>query len=123
MSSEPLVLLVEDNESLRELMRDALPDFGYRVVTVVDGCQALAMLESGEHFDFVFSDVSMPNGVSGIDLAGHSARLQPDARVILSSGYARAQLPPLPENVTFLPKPYRLPQLLGVLESTHAIAR
>ncbi|MDG2525046.1 response regulator [Stenotrophomonas sp. HITSZ_GD] len=123
MSNEPLVLLVEDNESLRELMRDALPDFGYRVVTVGDGREALALLESGEQFDFVFSDVSMPNGVSGIELAEHSARLQPDARVILSSGYARAQLPPLPENVTFLPKPYRLPQLLGMLENTQAVAR
>lgn len=123
MSNEPLVLLVEDNESLRELMRDALPDFGYRVVTVVDGREALALLESGEQFDFIFSDVSMPNGVSGIDLAEHSARLQPDARVILSSGYARAQLPPLPENVTFLPKPYRLPQLLGMLENAQAVAR
>ncbi len=123
MSNEPLVLLVEDNESLRELMRDALPDFGYRVVTVVDGREALALLESEERFDFVFSDVSMPNGVSGIDLAEHSARLQPDARVILSSGYARAQLPPLPENVSFLPKPYRLPQLLGMLEGAQAVAR
>ncbi|HEY9254897.1 MAG TPA: response regulator [Stenotrophomonas sp.] len=123
MSNEPLVLLVEDNESLRELMRDALPDFGYRVVTVDDGRQALALLESGEHFDFVFSDVSMPNGVSGIELAAHSARLQPRARVILSSGYARAQLPPLPENVAFLPKPYRLPQLLGMLDSAQAVAR
>lgn len=123
MSSEPVVLLVEDNESLRDLMRDALPDFGYRVVTVGDGCQALSLLESGEQFDFIFSDVSMPNGVSGIDLAGHSARLQPGARVILASGYARAQLPPLPENVTFLPKPYRLPQLLGVLERAYATVR
>lgn len=115
MTADPVVLMVEDNESLRDLMRDALPDFGYRVVTADDGCQALALMESGEHFDFVFSDVSMPNGVSGIELASHSARLLPAARVILSSGYARAQLPPLPENVTFLPKPYRLPQLLDML--------
>jgi len=116
MSADPLVLMVEDNESLRELMRDALPDFGFRVVTADDGCQALAMLESGVRFDFIFSDVSMPNGVSGIELAGHSARLLPQARVILASGYARAQLPPLPDNVTFLPKPYRLPQLIDVLQ-------
>lgn len=120
MSADPLVLMVEDNESLRELMRDALPDFGFRVVTADDGCQALAMLESGVHFDFIFSDVSMPNGVSGIELAGHSARLLPHAQVILASGYARAQLPPLPDNVTFLPKPYRLPQLIDVLQRTGA---
>ena len=84
-----------------------------------DGTQ----VQGGEHFDFIFSDVSMPNGVSGIDLAAHSARLQPEARVILASGYARAQLPPLPDNVTFLPKPYRLPQLLGVLECAFAPVR
>ncbi|HEY0334836.1 MAG TPA: response regulator [Stenotrophomonas sp.] len=115
MRADTVVLMVEDNESLRELMRDALPDFGYQVVTADDGRQALALLESGAHFDVIFSDVSMPNGLSGIDLASHSARLLPGAQVILSSGYARAQLPPLPENVTFLPKPYRLPQLIDML--------
>jgi len=116
MCGDPVVLMVEDNESLRELMRDALPEFGFKVVTADDGCQALALLESGARFDLIFSDVSMPNGVSGIELAGHSARLLPQAQVILSSGYARTQLPPLPDNVTFLPKPYRLPQLVNALQ-------
>jgi len=84
------------------------------VSTAADGLQAVSAMER-EPFDVVVSDVSMPNGMSGIELSDHAARLQPNARVILASGFARAQLPALPANVIFLPKPYRIPQLLALL--------
>ncbi|RYE97076.1 MAG: response regulator, partial [Oxalobacteraceae bacterium] len=46
----------------------------------------------------------------------HVAQLLPQARMILASGFAKAQLPPLPAQVDFLPKPYRLRQLIDVLK-------
>lgn len=110
------VLLVEDEDDLRMLIGEALRMSGYRVTAAADGPQAVAAMEQGR-FDLVVSDVSMPNGMSGIELSGHVQRLQPQARVILVSGFARAQLPALPANVTFLPKPYRIPQLLELLRS------
>lgn len=116
MSQPPRVLFVEDEADLRVIVGDALGSLGFDVVTARNGAEALERLREGAAFDHVISDVSMPEGVSGIDLAGHVAALQPQARMILVSGYMKAQLPPLPENVRFLPKPYRLGQLLGALE-------
>jgi CheY-like chemotaxis protein len=96
------VLIVEDEISLRELVADALVDFGHEATLAENGVVAMEKLKARK-FDFVVSDVSMPEGVSGIELA---------QQVILVSGHARAQLPPLPANVAFLPKPYRIHQLL-----------
>jgi two-component system, cell cycle response regulator CpdR len=119
--AEARLLLVEDEDDLRMLVGEALRLLGFSVAPVSDGVAAVAALER-ERFDVVVSDVSMPNGLSGIDLAGHAARLQPHARIILASGYARAQLPPLPGNVVFLPKPYRISQLAELLREQQAVS-
>ncbi len=119
---EPLrVLMVEDQQDLRELMRQALQDFGIEVHTADDGPSALDMLREHGDFDVVFSDISMPNGMSGVELSVHVAQVLPNARMILSSGYARSQLPPLPGHVEFLAKPYRLRQLLNLLQAPVAV--
>ncbi len=117
MTDDPIrVLMVEDQTDLREMIGLALRDLGIDVATTADAHEAAALLKGEARFDVVFSDVSMPNGMSGIELSEHVAREQPQARMILSSGYARSQLPPLPEQVEFLPKPYRLRQLVQLLK-------
>jgi len=116
--SEPLrVLMVEDQQDLRELIGQALQDFGIEIHTADDGPTALRLMQDPGGFDVVFSDISMPNGMSGVELSEHVADVLPNARIILASGYARSQLPPLPEHVEFLPKPYRLRQLVTLLQS------
>jgi CheY-like chemotaxis protein len=112
--------MVEDQQDLRELMRQALQDFGIEIHTADDGPSALALLREHGDFDVVFSDISMPNGMSGVELSAHVADALPNARMILSSGYARSQLPPLPPHVEFLPKPYRLKQLVTLLQAPAA---
>ncbi|WP_115047725.1 response regulator [Xanthomonas arboricola] len=115
--TEPLrLLMVEDQQELRELIGEALRDAGITVETADDGHSALRMLREHGPYDVVFSDIRMPNGMSGIELSEHVAQLLPQARVILASGFAKAQLPPLPAQVDFLPKPYRLRQLIDVLK-------
>ena len=109
------VLFVEDEGPLLEMIRDALEDEGYEVTLARNGAEGVVLLDKDKRYDWIISDVMMPEGVSGIELARKAAELQPQARVILVSGLARAQLPPLPEGTTFLPKPYRLRQLLQVL--------
>jgi len=110
------VLMVEDQKDLREMIGMALKDFGIEVSTTEDGVEALKIIsEEKRDFDVIFSDISMPNGMSGIELSQHVAQTQPNARMILSSGYARSQLPELPEHVEFLPKPYRLRQLIDLI--------
>ncbi|MDY0956401.1 MULTISPECIES: response regulator [Stenotrophomonas] len=115
---EPLrVLMVEDQQDLRELIGQALEDFGIEIHTADDGQTALRLLREPGNFDVVFSDISMPNGISGVELSAHVAEALPNARMILASGYARSQLPPLPDHVEFLPKPYRLRQLVALLQA------
>jgi len=119
--SEPLrVLMVEDQQDLRELIGQALQDFGIEIHTADDGPAALRLMQDPGGFDVVFSDISMPNGMSGVELSEHVADVLPNARMILASGYARSQLPPLPDHVEFLPKPYRLRQLVTLLQSPDA---
>ncbi|WP_367346239.1 response regulator [Stenotrophomonas bentonitica] len=116
--SEPLrVLMVEDQEELREMIGQALNDFGFDVHTANDGPHALQLIDETGDFNIVFSDVNMPNNMSGLELSAHVAEALPNARMILSSGYARSQLPPLPPHVEFIAKPYRLRQLIELLKN------
>ncbi|MGY8562730.1 response regulator [Paracidovorax citrulli] len=117
--SDPLrVLMVEDQAELREMIGTALRDFGIDVHTANDGPDALRVIDETGDFHVVFSDINMPNNMTGLELSEHVAELLPHARMILSSGYARSQLPNLPDNVTFIPKPYRLRQLVDLLRGT-----
>ncbi|MBJ6983736.1 response regulator [Luteimonas sp. MC1750] len=115
MSAGKRLLLVEDERSLLMLVGDALEDTGFDVVPAHDGVQAMARLQDEGGFDYVVSDISMPGGISGFDIAEHVLASESQARIVLVSGLARGQLPPLPAGVTFLPKPYRISQLLDVL--------
>jgi two-component system, cell cycle response regulator CpdR len=115
MSAMPSILFVEDEHDLRDLIGGVLQDLRFDVTIVSDGREAIASLKT-RPFDFIFSDIAMPHGMSGIDMAIDAAVLQPEARIILTSGFARAQLPPLPAGVAFLPKPYRITQLTSLLK-------
>ena len=108
------VLLVEDEASLRDVVAEALADLGHELTVAADGVEAMRHLASST-FDVVVSDISMPGGVSGIDLAEHMRTAAIPCKVILVSGYARAQLPPIPSQVIFLPKPYRIHQLFELV--------
>ena len=108
------LLFVEDEISLRGLVGDALAENGFAVSLALDGRAALELLAT-TRFDVVISDVTMPGGFSGIQLAEHIREHHPETRVILVSGHARAQLPPLPAAIEFLPKPYRIGQLFALL--------
>ena len=108
------VLLVEDERGLREVIAEALADFGHEPTVAENGVQAIRHLAEQE-FDVVITDISMPEGVSGIDLVEHIRAANLPSKVILVSGHARAQLPALPEHTAFLAKPYRINQLLALL--------
>lgn len=115
MSAGKRVLLVEDERALLMLVGDALEDLGYEVTAVNGGRRAMQALDAGAGFDYVVSDINMPEGVSGLDIARRAIDADPQARVILMSGLSRSQLPALPEAAVFLPKPYRISQLVELL--------
>ncbi|MDR6674960.1 response regulator [Xanthomonas sp. 1678] len=110
------ILYVEDDALLRMVTVLALKDAGFEVLEAANGIQAQAELAIGQ-FDCVISDISMPGGVSGIEVARTAQAMNPDCVTILVSGYALSQLPPLPPTARFLSKPYRMHELLGTLDS------
>jgi len=104
------ILVVEDNAAVRRVTRERLRGLGYRTLEAEDGRQALQMLEHGEdRIDLVFSDVVMPGGLTGFDLARRIAQLRPTLKVLLTSGFA-ADAMPGPGDTTagldILGKPY-----------------
>jgi two-component system, cell cycle response regulator CpdR len=111
------VLFVEDESDLREMVGDVLTESGFQVDLAQDGAEALDLLREGRSYDVLVSDIRMPGGVSGIDVSAEAFRLMPTLPIILVSGHAKTQLPELPSFVEFLPKPYRLTQLIRLLHS------
>ncbi len=109
------LLFVEDEDDLRTVVAQALADQGFAVTPASDGVEAIAQLRGGTRYAVVVTDVSMPGGISGLEVAAVVAETQPDARVLVVSGLQRSQLPPLPASVRFLPKPYRFKQLITAI--------
>lgn len=109
------VLFVEDEDDLRTVVVEALADQGFVVTPASDGVEAIAHLRGDTRYAVVVTDVSMPGGVSGLEVAAEVAQAQPDARVLVVSGLQRSQLPPISASVRFLPKPYRFKQLITAI--------
>ncbi|NKN33469.1 PAS domain S-box protein [Marichromatium bheemlicum] len=99
------ILLVEDDALVRETSRMRLETLGYRVIEAEDGEQALARLRERPEITLLFSDVVMPGGFSGPELAARARVLRPGLPVLLTSGYPRDHLAGALETEAFIPKP------------------
>ena len=86
------ILVVEDNEAVREPALQRLEGLGYAVLEAASGAEAIALLETGANVELVFSDVVMTGGTSGFDLARWLASYRPGVRVLLTSGFAAEAL-------------------------------
>ena len=108
------ILVVEDDPDVREMIVGILSDLGYQTLVATNGPEALAMLNRDNSVDLLFTDIVMPAGMSGTDLARQASRLRPDLKVLLSSGYAREanQSRSARDDFPFIAKPYR-PTALG----------
>jgi DNA-binding NtrC family response regulator len=112
------ILIVDDEEAIREVAGAILASAGYRVLTAPDGNAALRLLLA-ERIDLLFTDIIMP-GMSGYELALAAKRIRPELRVLYTSafpGWAKAPAA-LPEANT-LPKPWRAQQLVSEID--HAL--
>ena len=104
------ILLVEDDPALRGLAKTGLQNFGYRVLEAASGPDALAIwAEAGTPIDLLLTDLVMPGGMSGKDLAHHLLLKKPDLKVLFTSGYSVDLVQsdiPLKEGHNFIPKPF-----------------
>jgi signal transduction histidine kinase/ActR/RegA family two-component response regulator len=114
------VLLVEDDDDVADVAKKILKLIGYRADHVRDGATALALLLSGQKFDVVLSDIIMPGGMNGLDLARKVRQHFPDLPILLASGFARATGEVYREGFDIIAKPYSADALAEALRRTIA---
>ena len=104
------ILVVEDDPLVQGYVIAQLGSLGYRTLTASDGATALALVEQGASFDLLFTDIIMPGGMNGRELAEAVRLRQPRVRVLYTSGYtddAIVHEGHLDPGVALLRKPYR----------------
>jgi PAS domain S-box-containing protein len=116
------ILVVEDDPDVLDMAVESLRMLDYEVLTAPDGPSALAVLRRDPNIRILLSDIVMPQGMNGIELAREAVRMRPDLRVLLASGYPMAALPrdggrPVLDEFPFLRKPYRCAQLAEALRA------
>lgn len=111
------ILLVEDDEQVARMAVNLLATLGYQAQLVMDARSALALLLGGRRYDLVFSDIVMPGGMSGVDLAHKIRQHFPLQPVLLATGFSRAAADVHQAGLNFIAKPYRADSLAKAIES------
>ncbi|NVN88755.1 MAG: PAS domain S-box protein [Rhodopseudomonas sp.] len=109
-----VILIVEDDPHVRSFAVMCLRSLGYVVIAAIDGNDALQKLGSNVAIDVLFTDIVMPGGINGWELAGLAQKQNPDLRVLLTSGYALdtvAGRSRVRDGSVILTKPYRKAEL------------
>ena len=113
------ILIVEDEQMLRELAREILQDSGYQILEAASGREALAVWQ--QHvgkIDLLLTDMVMPEGVSGVELAERLVADTPELKVIFMSGYTSEDVSPellQRTNASFIQKPYGQAELIKII--------
>jgi len=108
------ILLVEDDDDVLAVTAESLRELGYQVVTAIDAARALEILRGDQPIDLLFSDVIIPGGTNGAQLAVTARRIRPKLKVLLTSGYTAAALSfehGVPDNLNVVGKPYQRDEL------------
>lgn len=112
----PEVLVVEDEFSTRMVAADTISDMGLRVREAADADEALQALKDHPEIGVLFTDVEMPGAMSGLDLAEQVHEDRPAVELIVTSGGTKLQDSELPDDGTFLCKPYHPNRLAEVVD-------
>lgn len=113
------ILIIEDEDRIREFLSEELQEHGYAVYTASNGLEGIALFEAGRgEFDVVLLDINMPE-MSGLDVFRRIKAIRPNAKVIVTTGYLQ---PHLSEEFLalgvyrILQKPYELVDLLIAID-------
>lgn len=117
------ILIVDDDRAVRSFLVAVARGLGHRIVEAADGAEALAALKIAPEIELLFSDVAMPNGMTGYQLAAAARQVRPGVKILLTSGFpakAVLQSARLDPDIRVLQKPYDPSELAakitGVLE-------
>jgi len=113
----PSVLVVEDDNEVLDITVETLRSLGYEVLSAANARVALTILRRDIPIDVLFTDIVMPKGMDGVDLAREARRLRPDVQILLASGYTREGIhrEGIADDMTFLAKPYQFSALAEIL--------
>lgn len=115
------ILIVEDEPALLALASNVLESYGYQIHTAGSGEEAMEKWKSvNGDIDLLLTDVVMPSGIGGSDLARHFRKEKPSLKIIYTSGFNKETLDaddPVEEGVNFLPKPYLSSALAQVVRA------
>jgi CheY-like chemotaxis protein len=110
------VLVVDDNEDLRQIAVQQIKEMGYRVLEAPDAAQALELISSGTPIDLLFTDIVLPGGIDGRALAWAAREVRPQLKLLFTSGFADLEVGGEgPPDVEMLAKPYRRATLAHAL--------
>lgn len=119
-TDKPLILVVDDEEPVRQAITDILTAVSLTVMTATNGLEGLHLFEKNQaHIGLVILDMQMPI-MSGTEILAEIRHLAPDTKVLLSSGYTSLALPQedsTSQHLEFLQKPYRLEELIDKVRS------
>jgi CheY-like chemotaxis protein len=111
------VLVVEDQALVRMTAADALVDGGFMAWEAGNADEALEALDQHPSIGLLFTDVDMPGGMDGLELARHVHNERPDVELVVTSGAVTIAGKDLPDHGTFLPKPYPAQRLVQIVAS------
>ncbi len=109
-----MVLVVDDEEQIRMLVSDVLQENAYRTIEARDGRTAMAILQGGQPIDLLITDVGLPGGMNGRQLADAARDMRPGLKVLFITGYAENAVVGnghLPPGMAVLVKPFAMPAL------------
>jgi PAS domain S-box-containing protein len=112
------ILMVEDDHLVRSHVSEMLKTLGYQVTEASNGHEALSVLRDGEDFALLFTDIMLPGGLNGQELAEAAAQLRPEMAILMTSGYSRDLLKNRGSGGHTFPvlnKPYRINELAVML--------
>ena len=120
-----VVLIVEDEPTVRTLAESTIAEHGYATLSAANGTEALALLNDGTPIDLLFTDINMPDGPDGLELARQAIELRSGLRVVYTTGGGRTDgmIARFVEGATFLPKPYTNEQLIKAVTMTDRRAK
>jgi len=113
-ASEETILVVEDDDDVRAYSVEILRELGYRVIEAHDGPSALRLLERQFRVDLLFTDVVLPGGMTGAQVAAQARVAKPDLKVLFTTGYARNAIVHhgrLDQGVQLITKPFSMSDL------------